>query len=505
MARYFGTDGVRGIANSELTCEMAFSLGQAAVQLLAGGHSLAPAAPATPANPAARPTFVIGRDSRRSGSMLEAALVAGITSSGGDVLLAGVVPTPAVALLTRQLAAAGGVVISASHNPPEYNGIKFFDGSGYKLTPELEGQFEDWLQQAMRGVKSRGGRPSLGSPSVTGSNASSGDASDGISASASGGDGSGGTSGPRYCVGSSIGMAVPLTDASERYIAHAVGTLQAEGISLAGLRVAVDCGFGAASHTSPEALRLLGADVVAINNSFDGDCINVDCGSTHLAPLIALVAETGADIGLAHDGDADRLLAVDALGNVLDGDVIEAICALDLQARGQLTHNTVVSTVVCNLGFVQAMAAAGIEVVQTAVGDSNVLAAMRAGGYILGGEQSGHTIFLKHNTTGDGLVSGLQLLAAMVRSGRPLSELAKAMTRYPQTTINVPVADRNAWEQDAAVQAAIQQVEQQLGSTGRVLVRASGTEPLVRVMVEAAEEAAAQQAAESIAECIRGT
>jgi phosphoglucosamine mutase len=438
MTRYFGTDGVRGIANSELTCEMAFTLGRAAVELLGS-------------------RLVIGRDTRKSGPMLEAALVAGITSAGGDALLAGIIPTPAAAFLTRELTANGGVVISASHNPPEYNGIKFFDAKGFKLTAELEDAFEERLQRAQAPLSAY------------------------------------------LPTGAAVGTVISLEDAGERYVAHAMNIVRSQGFDLAGMVIAVDCGHGASYATTPEALRRLGAEVVAINTDYDGNNINVACGSTHLEQLKALVVKTGAAVGIAHDGDADRMLAVDEQGNELDGDFIEAICALDLKKQGRLAHDTVVSTVLCNFGFVTAMRESGIEVVQTAVGDSHVLAAMREGGFVLGGEQSGHMILFEHNSTGDGLATALQLLVTMKRTGRPLSQLAQAMIRYPQVLINVRVAGKDDVDSSEAVRQAIEEATTRLGEQGRVLLRPSGTEPLIRVMVESADEQLAHDEAKRLA------
>ncbi|MDR2587421.1 MAG: phosphoglucosamine mutase [Coriobacteriales bacterium] len=453
MTRFFGTDGVRGIANQELTCEMAYVLGRAAVELLGG-------------------RLVIGRDTRKSGPMLEAALVAGITSAGGDALLAGIIPTPAVALFTRELNASGGVVISASHNPPEYNGIKFFNAEGFKLTREQEDAFEERLQ-ALMGHLPRPPLPQQLTPAPF----------------------------PNP-TGAAVGTVIPLEDANERYVAHAVEVVRGQGFDLAGLHVAVDCGHGASFATTPEALRQLGATVTAINTDFNGNNINVGCGSTHLEQLKALVAKTDADLGIAHDGDADRVLALDETGNELDGDFIEAICALDLKEQGHLARNTVVTTVMCNLGFTRAMRQQGIEVIQTAVGDSNVLAAMREGGYVIGGEQSGHMIFLEHNSTGDGLVTALQLLVALRRAAMPLSSLAQVMTRYPQVLINVKVSDQVGFAGSKAIAQAVREAEGRLGEQGRVLLRPSGTEPLVRVMVEATEEHIAQDEAELLASVV---
>lgn len=449
MSRYFGTDGVRGIANTELTCEMAYTLGKAAVALLGS-------------------PLVIGRDTRRSGTMLEAALVAGITSEGGDALLAGVIPTPAVALLTRDHGAAGGVVISASHNAPQYNGIKFFDREGFKLSRELEDKFEACLQES-ESVRTGTLLQDTGSSSLT---------------------------------GKLIGVAQPLKDAAEHYIAYAVNLVRAQGIDFTGLTVAVDCGHGASFHTTPEALRRLGAEVIALNTDFNGDDINVACGSTHLEQIKSVVAQSDADAGMAHDGDADRLLAVDAQGNELDGDYIEAICALDLASRDKLPHSTVVSTILCNLGFVTAMKEHNIEVIQTDVGDSNVLTAMREGGYVVGGEQSGHMILLEHNTTGDGLITVLQLLATMKRSGKTLAELSQVMTRYPQVIINVKVTDKTGFHSSTVIKQTVEESGARLGADGRVLLRPSGTEPLVRVMVEAKDEHVAHDEAQQLAELV---
>jgi phosphoglucosamine mutase len=433
---------------------MAFTLGQSAVELLG-------------------PRLVVGRDTRKSGPMLEGALVAGITSAGGDALLAGIVPTPAVALLIREHEAAGGIVISASHNPPEYNGIKFFDAAGFKLDRELEDAFEARLQA---GVSAVDGVSALVSPLEPTS---------------------------ALPTGAAVGTTVILERASACYIEHATNILRSQGIDLTGLRVVVDCGHGASSATTPEALRRLGATVTALNTDFDGNDINVGCGSTHLGQLKTRVIETGADIGIAHDGDADRMLAVDEQGCKLDGDVIEAICALDLKKQGRLTHDTVVSTVLCNLGFIKAMHENGIEVIQTAVGDNHVLAAMREGGFVIGGEQSGHTILLEHNSTGDGLVSALQLLAAMRRSGMPLGHLARVMTRYPQTLINVRVTNREGLDSSTAITQAVREAEGRLGEQGRVLIRASGTEPLIRVMVEAADERLAHDESQALASLVQ--
>ena len=437
MARLFGTDGVRGVANTQLTCDLAFKLGQAAVAFQGK-------------------TILIGKDTRLSGDMLESAVAAGIMSMGGTALLAGIIPTPAIALLVRELHCDGGIVISASHNPPEYNGIKLFDAQGFKLPDAVEDEIEAFVAR-------------------------------------------GGAAADELPAGDAVGVALPVDDACELYIAHAVATVADEGIDLSGLKVALDVGHGASCMTSAEALRRLGADVTVVNEDFDGTDINVQCGSTHLGPVCDLVAEIGADVGIAHDGDADRVMLVDAHGNEIDGDVVEAVCAIDLKERGLLAGNTAVSTVMCNLGLTHALRDAGIELVQTKVGDRYVLEAMREGGFVLGGEQSGHMIFLEHNSTGDGLVTALQFLAACKRAGKSIADAAAVMTRFPQTLVNVHVKDKHAVDGNAAVAAAVEAAEAELGDSGRVLLRPSGTEPVVRVMVEAASAEEADRHAHAIA------
>ncbi|WP_276684524.1 phosphoglucosamine mutase [Slackia piriformis] len=451
MARLFGTDGVRGVANVDLTCELAYRLGQASVAFMGK-------------------TIVLGKDTRKSGDMLEAAVVAGITSAGGDALLAGVIPTPAVALLTRELHADGGIVISASHNPPEYNGIKFFDAQGFKLPDAVEDEIEQFiaeggLEGAVERVLKQGEEASMPA-------------------------------------GALVGVAVEVEDACEMYIDHVVNSIQAQGIDFSGLHVALDTGHGASSLTSAEALRRLGAEVTVINDDFDGNDINVECGSTHLGPLSELMAESGADVGIAHDGDADRVMMLAVDGTEIDGDMMEAVLAVDLKNRGCLPGNVAVSTVMTNLGFVHAMREAGIEVLQTKVGDRYVLEAMREGGYVLGGEQSGHMILLEHNSTGDGLMTACQFLAAVRRSEKPVEEAIKVMTRFPQTLINVRVKDKHALDGDEAVWGAVRAAEDAMGDSGRVLVRTSGTEPLVRVMVEAETQDVADAHARAIADVV---
>lgn len=436
MPRLFGTDGVRGIANEDLTIELAARLGEAAAALLAGGR---------------RGTIVIGKDTRVSGDMLEAALAAGVCAAGCDVLLAGVIPTPAVALLVRELGADAGVVISASHNPAAYNGIKFFDADGAKLPDEVEDELEAIALADERGVRPSGG---------------------------------------------GVGSIRTIDDAVERYVAHAVATVPGR---LDGLTVALDCGHGASARTSEAAFRALGATVVAINCDWDGTDINLDSGSTHLGPVTELVRSSSADLGIAHDGDADRTLAVDELGNVVDGDGIMAICGAQLHAEGALVADTIVGTVMTNLGFDVAMREIGVRVVKAQVGDRYVLEEMRRTGSVLGGEQSGHVIFLAHTTTGDGLITALQLAHAMKAAGKPLSELASSVKPFPQVLINVRVAGAAGVVAEPALLAAVEAEEAALGDTGRVLVRASGTEPLVRVMVEAHDADVASEAAARLA------
>ncbi|MDO4502629.1 MAG: phosphoglucosamine mutase [Coriobacteriia bacterium] len=437
MSRMFGTDGVRGIANKDLTCDLAFKLGQAAVRFLGK-------------------TILVGKDTRLSGDMLESAVFAGITSMGGTALSAGIIPTPGVAFLVGELHADGGIVISASHNPPAYNGIKYFDGQGFKLPDAVEDEIEAFIT-------------------------------------------AGGAQPDELPNGDEVGVILPVDDACELYLAHAVDAVQEQGIDFDGMKVALDAGHGASALTSREALERLGAEVVAINEDFDGTDINVKCGSTNLEPLKALVKATGAEVGIAHDGDADRVMMVSADGDEIDGDMMEAVLAIDMKQRGCLPGNTSVSTVMCNLGFTKALREAGIDVVQTKVGDRYVLECMRENGYALGGEQSGHMILLEHNSTGDGLMTAVQFLAAARRMGKTAGQAAAVMTRFPQELINVRVSDKAAVLTNDAVADAVKAAEQAMGETGRVLLRPSGTEPLVRVMVEAATPEEALSHAQAIA------
>ncbi len=442
-ARLFGTDGVRGLANADLTPELALSVARAAAGVLADRDGTQ------------RPVAVVGRDPRASGEMLEAAVVAGLSSAGAEVLRAGVLPTPALAFLTASTGADLGVMISASHNPMPDNGIKLFSRGGHKLPDAVEAAIE----QTVADGSSDGHRPT----------------------------------------GGGIGRVHDLADASERYVAHLLGTL---GRPLSGVSLVVDCAHGAASATAPDVYRRAGATVHAIGCEPDGWNINDGVGSTHLEPLIAAVRERGADLGIAHDGDADRCLAVTADGQVVDGDAILAVCALALHEQGRLTDDTVVATVMSNLGFHHTMRDAGISVQTTAVGDRYVLEALRAKGLSLGGEQSGHLVFLDHATTGDGLLTALSLLARMSETGSSLAELASVVQRLPQVLINVPVTDRIAVVESDEVADAVNAVEAELGDDGRVLLRPSGTEQLVRVMVEAPTQEQADRVAQRLADVV---
>lgn len=442
MSRLFGTDGVRGLANKDITSESALKLAQAAAIVLGEQARTR----------GQKPIAVIGRDPRISGEFLAAAISAGLASSGVDVFDAGVIPTPATSFLTADLDADFGVMISASHNPAPDNGIKFFSRGGHKLDDAVEDAIEKALSER-----------------------------------------------PLTPIGAEIGHVREFADARSRYLVHLQGTLPN---SLKGIKVVVDCANGAASDIAPKAFRDAGAEVVVIGNEPDGYNINLGCGSTHLSALQAAVVEHGADVGIAHDGDADRTLAVDATGAIVDGDQIMAILAVAAKARGDLSRNTLVATVMSNLGLKIAMKQAGIEMIETKVGDRYVLEVIREGGYTLGGEQSGHLIFARHATTGDGILTGLQLLAQMSSTGKSLQELASAMKVYPQVLINVPDVDKSKVDSDPELQKVVQEAKSELGETGRVLLRASGTEPLVRVMVEAQDAGTAQSWAERIARVV---
>ncbi|GGZ90951.1 phosphoglucosamine mutase [Streptomyces echinoruber] len=448
MGRLFGTDGVRGVANADLTAEMALGLSVAAAHVLAEagtfeGH---------------RPTAVVGRDPRASGEFLEAAVVAGLASAGVDVLRVGVLPTPAVAHLTAALGADLGVMLSASHNAMPDNGIKFFARGGHKLADELEDRIETVYEEHKRGEPWE--RPT----------------------------------------GAGVGRVRSYEEGLDRYVEHLLAVLPHR---LDGLRIVLDEAHGAAFRVSPEAFRRAGAEVITIGAEPDGLNINDGYGSTHLDKLKAAVVEHGADLGIAHDGDADRCLAVDHTGEEVDGDQILSVLALAMRERSALRSDTVVATVMSNLGFKLAMERAGIRLVQTAVGDRYVLEEMKENGYALGGEQSGHVIVLDHATTGDGTLTGLLLAARVAETGRTLRELASVMERLPQVLINVPDVDKSRVKTSAELAAAVAEAERELGSTGRVLLRPSGTEPLVRVMVEAADIDQARSVAGRLADAVK--
>jgi phosphoglucosamine mutase len=451
MARLFGTDGVREIANAFLSPELAFALGRVGAGII--GRRLGKP-----------PTVVVGRDTRLSGDMLEAAVVAGITSVGGQVIDSGVIPTPGVAFLVRDIPADAGIIISASHNPMEYNGIKFISGDGFKLSDEEELEIEKHIAFHERGMLSL-------------------DAHDGF---------------PRP-VGNNVGKVSRLTDGGERYLMHAKSTVD---VGLEGLRVVVDCANGAASLYTPRLLQDLGVHVTAINDKPDGTNINARCGAIHPQALAEIVVETGADIGLAHDGDADRLIAVDEKGNLVNGDHIMAICGLDLLRRGMLPRNTIVATVYSNLGLSKAFAREGGNVVITQNGDRYVLEEMRKQGVILGGEQSGHIIFLDRNTTGDGIITALALMSVLRRTGGKLSELASWMDVYPQVLVNVNVTDKQGLFSNSAIHQAIERAQALMNQDGRIFVRPSGTESLVRVLGEGPEESMVRAVVSDLARVI---
>ncbi|MGH3394525.1 MAG: phosphoglucosamine mutase [Streptosporangiaceae bacterium] len=475
MGRLFGTDGVRGVAGGELTAGLAMSLAAAATDVLAGTGAFATAQDAH-----RRPVAVVGRDPRASGEFLEAAVVAGLAASGVDVLRLGVIPTPAVAYLTTALDADFGVMLSASHNPAPDNGIKIFARGGVKLPDAVEDQIEARLAAAGEAAATAG----LGR-----------------------------LAGPSGLPEGGFGRVRDASGEGQRYLDYLLSTVtvtvtgpeQAETGPgpLHGLRVVVDCAHGAASRFAPGLLRRAGAEVIEIGTAPDGLNINEDCGSTHLDALSAAVLAHGADAGIAHDGDADRCLAVDAAGQVIDGDQILAVLALALRDSGRLAGDTVVASVMSNLGFRQAMRQAGISLVETPVGDRYLIAAMLDGKFVLGGEQSGHIIMLDHASTGDGLLTALQLLAQMARQDTPLADLAAVMTRYPQELINIKGVDKSLVASSGALREAVAAAEAELGDSGRVLVRPSGTEPAVRVMVEAVDPGQAVRLAGQLAATVR--
>ena len=435
----FGTDGIRGLANVDLTAELALDVAVAAAHILVENSN-------------ERPRAIVGQDSRASGEFLEAAVVAGLTSAGVDVYRVGVVPTPAVAYLVASTGADLGVMISASHNPMPDNGIKLFQRGGEKLADEIEALVEARIGEPWQ-------RPT----------------------------------------GAAVGRVINDDQLVNNYIEHLLSTID---VSLSGLKVVVDCANGASSFTAPVALTRAGAEVIAIANIPDGWNINDGVGSTHLDYLRNAVLKNGADVGIAHDGDADRCLAIDATGAEIDGDVIMAILAKGFKAQGKLKANTIVGTVMSNLGFMHAMAESGIEVVTTAVGDRYVLEAMLQSDFNLGGEQSGHVIMRDHANTGDGLLTALQLLAEVKRSGQTLQELSRLMVRFPQVLINVKNVAKERLATSSVIADAVKAAETELGSNGRVLLRASGTEPLVRVMVEAQSDAVAQDVATRLAQVV---
>ncbi|MDT5108233.1 MAG: phosphoglucosamine mutase [Mycobacterium sp.] len=439
MGRLFGTDGVRGVANRELTAELALALGSAAARLGTSYRS--------------RRVAVVGRDPRASGEMLEAAVIAGLTSEGVDALRVGVLPTPAVAHLTGAYDAEFGVMISASHNPMPDNGIKIFGPGGHKLDDATEDRIEDLV----------GGGPGV------------------------------------RPVGADIGRIVDAQDALDRYLRHVASAVTTPA---RGLTVVVDCAHGAASTVAPQAYRAAGANVIPINAEPDGLNINDGCGSTHLDVLQKAVIAHGAELGLAHDGDADRCLAVDASGQIIDGDAIMVVLALAMRDAGELASNTLVATVMSNLGLHLAMRSAGIDLRITSVGDRYVLEELRAGEYSLGGEQSGHIVMPAFGTTGDGIVTGLRLMSRMAQTGKSLAALAQPMQTLPQVLINVAVTDKATVADAPDVRTAVAEAEAELGDSGRILLRPSGTEQVVRVMVEAADEDTARIVAARVAESV---
>ena len=440
MGRLFGTDGVRGVANSQLTPSLAFRLGQAGAYVLSKEHP--------------HPRIVIGKDTRISGDMLEAALISGICSVGADVLRVGVLPTPGIALLTRTLDVSAGVVISASHNPVQDNGIKFFDSTGYKLPDAIEDEIEDIVLSEEKPWQ--------------------------------------------VPVGGEVGRVIEITDAGRRYMDFLKGTVGC----LDGIKVVLDCANGAAAYVGPKVLQEVGVEVISICNTPDGVNINASCGSTHPEQLQRAVLEHGADLGLAMDGDADRLIVVDELGNILDGDFIMVICALAQKEKGTLAQNAVVVTVMSNLGLHLALKEAGTTIFETQVGDRYVMEELLRTGAKLGGEQSGHIIFLDHNTTGDGLLTALHLLSVIKERQTPLSQLATQMRRLPQVLLNATVQHKERLMKDERVLGKVKQAEEALGDQGRVLVRPSGTEPLIRVMVEGPDQHKLKELAQGVIDII---
>lgn len=443
MGKYFGTDGVRGVANLELTPELAFKIGRF------GGYVLTK-------NSEGKPKVLIGRDTRISGQMLEGALIAGLLSIGAEVMRLGVISTPGVAYLTKALNAQAGIMISASHNPMQDNGIKFFGADGFKLLDEQEEEIEALLNEDKDNLP----RPT----------------------------------------GEDLGVVNDYFEATQKYLQYLKQTVDDDFI---GLKIALDCAHGATSSLAPYLFADLDGEIVTIGTNPNGVNINDGVGSTHPEALIELVKENEADVGLAFDGDGDRLIAIDENGEIVDGDKIMFICAKYLKEQGMLKHDTVVSTVMSNLGFYKALEKYGIQSKQAAVGDRYVMEMMREGDFNLGGEQSGHIIFLDYTTTGDGMLSALQLVNIMKQTGKPLSELASEMETYPQSLVNVEVVDKHRLFENVRIQDVIERVEKRLGEEGRVLVRPSGTEPLVRIMVEAQEQEQCQECVQEIATVVQ--
>ncbi len=438
--KLFGTDGIRGVANQDLTPELAIAAGKAVTHALRDGE---------------QPFLIVGRDTRLSGDMLASALMAGICSAGGRVADVGMLPTPAIAYLTQDLGAGAGIVISASHNPMEYNGIKVFGPDGFKLPDELELRVEELIERS----------DEIARP-------------DGVG----------------------VGRVVTVADAGERYLAH---LRSINGRDLGGMRVVLDCANGASYRVAPALYRSMGAEVSSFNDAPDGTNINLKCGSTRAEVVADLVREQGSEVGLAFDGDADRVIFADQNGNIVDGDYVLAICATYMRDAGNLAKDTVVTTVMTNLGFRQAMERSDIKVIQTKVGDRYVLEEMLASGFNLGGEQSGHVIFLDHSTTGDGLITGLKVLEIMAATGKSLSELASVMQRLPQVLLNVEVTRPERVMDAERVWQEVRGLEEKMNGTGRILLRPSGTEPLVRVMVEYASEEGAAELAGRLAAVVK--
>ncbi|MCR4431092.1 MAG: phosphoglucosamine mutase [Tepidanaerobacteraceae bacterium] len=441
MTRLFGTDGVRGVANRDLPPILAYYLGRAGAHVLSENHK--------------KPVIVVGKDTRISGDMLESALVSGILSAGADVLKVGVMPTPSIAFLTRHFNADAGVVISASHNPVEYNGIKFFNKEGYKLPDAMEDEIEALVKNPDGWMQNPTG-PEIGR--------------------------------------------VMEEDGHKPYVDFITNVAD---MDFSGLKIAMDCANGASYRVAPTAFRALGAEVLAINDCPDGCNINVKCGSTHPEAISDFVKKAGADLGLSFDGDADRLIAVDENGQIVDGDHIMAICGVHLHRCGLLKNGTVVTTVMSNMGLAAALKKAGISTIRTKVGDRYVLEEILKGGHNFGGEQSGHIIFLDHNTTGDGLITAVNLVKVMVQEKKPLSELAKVMKVYPQVLLNVRVEDKSKYAANTRIQESVKRAEEAMGERGRIVVRPSGTEPLIRVMVEGEDEVEINRIAEDIAAVIK--